>query len=817
MDDVEVRTTSFRLSEAYFGHVFVYRPGERFKAAWQRLSGIKRPSSQYYYGLPDASLRAALTVISGDFVTLETRLWGQAEWAIVSRKRIEPPGLRMALGAWEFSVWPEGANGDLGAAADDLTVERVSIADSIGRRAGRCPSPQAKWFWNAATWDVAHRLASETLHLDHAVAVNLRLDSEASLLTWENLQRSGRNRDCAAMHVIAPRLITVPGFEEPVLHLQSSFVRLATAWNWVNNAWICHAKRLPILYAATRRARDAAGEWQTVWGDLTPEVLRKCNLAIPSSPSGIDLSAFGSIRGRWPKQRYPIGTGTGQKFHDAVALHARKCLPESRPLTLVKARRTLPRADARQTIGAALDVAIQTIGAERLFITCLYGHDSTRQRVAKALQRLLGLPNGAHAFGPNNVATTFGSITVTFISPPGASARLSGNANREDLEAWVTAAVEPTYPTPRRHAIGAAIIETGDPEELRWSESDPKHLIRRTLASKGIVTQFLAVQTDEQDIRDGDTDPETDYRAESAVWDLLRSAGVFPRPFPSASGIPPGTWLVGVHAVQRRNDKRAGYKRKYGEGFVVSVVATVAGAHMAIGYDPTSGWKPLHQFNASFLAAPQDHDEARCKTLIEAAVSQLLVREPHSKLVVFLGARGCRRFWTGLQDTKGDELPRFIAEDRVAIIRVRSDSEEVPRMAGVGSWPEDKDSGPSKPHTTNALYRLKDPQWSGAMFYISTSSTMNRPGPHRDCTRFSCSPVALRRNWHAHTMTEFWSPYPGPFREDALYELSSLLCRQAPTWDGTLDRPSPIHLAEAVVLDHPDKYEVRNGEGEEAE
>ena len=32
----------------------------------------------------------------------------------------------------------------------------------------------------------------------------------------------------------------------------------------------------------------------------------------------------------------------------------------------------------------------------------------------------------------------------------------------------------------------------------------------------------------------------------------------------------------------------------------------------------------------------------------------------------------------------------------------------------------------------------------------------------------------------------------------------NVLCRHAPTWIGTLERPSPMHLAEAIVLDHPD-------------
>jgi hypothetical protein len=48
-------------------------------------------------------------------------------------------------------------------------------------------------------------------------------------------------------------------------------------------------------------------------------------------------------------------------------------------------------------------------------------------------------------------------------------------------------------------------------------------------------------------------------------------------------------------------------------------------------------------------------------------------------------------------------------------------------------------------------------------------------------------------------------------------KLMNVLCRHAPTWIGTLERPSPMHLAEAIVLDHPDKYETRDAEGQTVE
>jgi len=45
-------------------------------------------------------------------------------------------------------------------------------------------------------------------------------------------------------------------------------------------------------------------------------------------------------------------------------------------------------------------------------------------------------------------------------------------------------------------------------------------------------------------------------------------------------------------------------------------------------------------------------------------------------------------------------------------------------------------------------------------------------------------------------------------------KLMNVLCRHAPTWIGTLERPSTIHLAKAIVKDHPDMHEARDAEGE---
>ena len=113
---------------------------------------------------------------------------------------------------------------------------------------------------------------------------------------------------------------------------------------------------------------------------------------------------------------------------------------------------------------------------------------------------------------------------------------------------------------------------------------------------------------------------------------------MFPNPFPSIDEISSNTWLIGVHIVQRRNDKKSGYSRKWNEGFVVSIVAVMAGERRSMGFDDVRGWRPLHEFTARFLASPQNRDEAGAKSVVETAVEQLLTLEPRSKIVLFLDA-----------------------------------------------------------------------------------------------------------------------------------------------------------------------------------
>lgn len=810
-----LRTTSFRLPAEYFGRVFVYRAGSRFKNAWERLKARLWPEGKKYYRLPDTSLRAALTVMSGDFVGLEAWRWLRSDWALVSRRRIGTEDLQRAFTAWEMVISGEQAqHSEIGDSVDDLQIDEFAIAEFLGRRPGRCPSPEVEWIWTAATWEVAHRLATESLHIDQGRTVALRLDSEARLLTWDDLLRGGRTGSAAAMHVITPRLITIPGLEDPVIHLQSSLTRLAsTGGGWLKSAWIDQGVDVPVLHASICR-RQVDGDWRSFWDDDAPEVLRRCKLRPLPEPDDSLLAKYDAIRGGQSSAPpgFPIGTGTGQMFHEAVALHARRCLPDACPVELVRQCDELePRSKDALSVDC-IDAALAALNTQGLHLTVLYGNSEARTRFARAIESKLQLPKDYFDDVEDGVEREFGRVRIVFRSPPDAVARLMGEVSREGLPAWAVSALG-NRPVQGR-MIRAALIETGDPDDLRQTDRDPKHIIRRTLAAEGIVCQFMSTRDTEGEGSNAneyeELDEPQDHAAENAVMDILRSAGIFPDPFTTAR-VESGTWLVGVYVVKRRQDKKTGYYPKKHEGYVVSLVAVKAGGHEAQGYVCGQGWRPHHEATAKFLANAQNMTELAARQAVESALEQLAARNPGVKLAIFMDAARCRTMWKGLTDTVSDTaLPPVVNTGRAGIVRVRSIEKEVPRVGGAGQWPATLTAGPGKPRTTNGLFRIDGDDWPGAMFYASTSQTMSRQGRHRDGTRFTTR--GLARNWHALTMTEFWSPHPGPFAADALYELASVLCRQAPTWCATLERPSPLHLARAVVLDHPDRYETRDGD-----
>ncbi len=561
MNTSELKTTSFLLSEDFFGHVFRYKIGPRFKDAWLRLSdGGKRL-------LPYASLRTALAAHSNDFVRLDPKndKWRERDddWIFLQPREDQREPTAAHIKAWEFVVM-ESEAGELAKGVDEFSIESVSIADRFGRRHGACPSPEERWLWRVGQWQAAHMLSEKGLRVDDGTEKALRLDSEASLLTWRGLRLAGRGDEFAAIHEIKPVFIAVPGLELPVLHLQSSFVKLAPSWGAdIKHAWsdplakgdCCSTSRSMndgMTRLAGRRSSGPTGH-RTSCGSAGCTSLRN---QLRSNSRSSEM-----FEHEWARSCLCRGTRS-------VTARA-KCfttLWHSMPFVVSQAQKrghgqgapALARRPKPPTGLAAVEGAVKATGEKRFHIVILYGNDRTRLRLANALAELLEIPVNGLTSNANDIPTKIGLITVVFVSPPGAVGRLSGQSGREDVAAWAVKAICEANKAAAPGVIRAAIVETGVPDECYRSESDPKRDIRRGLVANGIVNQFLSTHSHMSNRnRTAKQEKDEDHPAKRAVIDMLRGSGVFLLPFPLVAGIPPNTWYVGASRPP------AAWKRKW--------------------------------------------------------------------------------------------------------------------------------------------------------------------------------------------------------------------------------------------------------------
>lgn len=819
------RTTAFRLTDEHFGTVHVYRPGDAFARVWGDLerSWRDRKGNSDFYRPPYRGLATALRVLTGDFVALERRAVNGRAF-IVSRKPISAANLRAAIGAWEARALGD-RSAPVSRVVSDLHLEEVRVADLVNRRPGLCPTFAEDWVWNVGIWEVAHCLAASPMRTDSG-PVRWRLDSDAALLSWDHLLHLPNKSD-AAMHKLTLHLITVPGVEDPVISIQASLVRLAAAWRFTGGpryAWAALNPAAPILRGAVRSKPDGNGGYTTQWDDGAVEVLLGASLDPLPSLEGEPIPT-GTVRTGFAKQPQfcPFGRGVGTWFHEYVAHHARAALgASSRPVTLATRRTPNGVEEKAARLPLGLD---QSVTESMLRVVVVYAHADQRRRVRDAIVEVL--TDEAHERDQpaldevraqlsrldDDKDLLIGPFVFRFVKPDNAENYLLQRDSQDRIEQWADGWVS-------RFATGsgrvAAIIETdadtADDMKKKDGLADPKPVLRRYLASKGLATQFLTSASAPQAKKSKDAEDEDKFRehaAANAVGDLLRSAGFFLRPFPEY-GCGDGTLVVGVYGA-RLTDKTT----RSGTSYVVNVVAVSLGRRDAWGFVDGKGWVPLGEATASFLSSDQrrnsDHD---AKALVERAVDALFGRFGDRKFILLFDAFGCRRFWSCLTDKSDGKPEPWMTSNGKAVVRVRTVTSEVLRPAGVGDW---SDSPEPARHTRFRLVELEGGEGIVPTYVVAGSAVMDREMGARDSTRFAAEPRDLKKDWHALGVTELQALDAGEFDRGALLRQIGILCRVAPTWDRTLRWPSPLHLARAIVRDHPHGYFNEGEEGEEVE
>lgn len=823
MEKTVIRTTAFRLAREHFGRVYVYRRGPRFTQAWAQLENQWRRTGDVadLKRLPYGGLTTALRVLSGDFVALERRVFGSSVFAI-SRSPISEGTLAMAVGAWEVHALGL-QNEPIGSVLDDLSCDEVDVADQIQRRPGLCPAVAegANWVWDVAVWEVAHRMASMPMETDNG-RVRLRLDSDAALLTWDRLVGPEQSEDARAMHKTVLNLMTIPGIEEPVVSMQSGLVRLAPSWREARGAryaWAELTAEGPILRGRVRTTRKEAG-FNTFWADRAVEVLRGVNLEpLPSAES--ELSSDGALRTGYRRQpsSHKIGRGVGTWFHECIAHHGNRVLgPSARCVELESSRPSWPR---KKRIAPRVPLGFDDDETElKVRLVVVYASASVRRRVRDALAAVL-TDDADHSDGPglevfledlrdlpDGTPLRRGPIEARFIKPPSAEPWLLQRHRAGAIEEWLASWM---VLTGEEGVATAALVETDETASNGKDElADPKQVLRAALARRGIVSQFVTAAS-APDVRvrkvRGQGVPK-DHAAVNAVYDLMRSAGFFLRPFPKFEG-DENAVVVGVYGT-RVTSGTTGRRPSY----LVNLVAVSLGSRDAWGYVDKKGWVPIDEATAWFLGTDHVLTDLEARKRVERAVGQLPLVLGDRRAILLFDALGCRRFWPCLTDKSGERTEAWMRRNGTAVVRVRAVTSEVPRPAGVGCW---ADGFQPARHTDFRPMSVPDAQGSAPVFVLSGSAVMSQGQSARKSTRFSASPRGLKEDWHSLGTTELLVTEAGTWSSKQLTEQVAMLCRVAPTWNGTLRWPSPLHLARAIVRDHPHDYFADGEEEEEQE
>jgi len=798
----EMTTTAFRLKDEMLGRVYVYRAGEALAAAWQRAGQRqRRPGTGVQ--LPFRSLVTALRIHASDFVVMQRRINGGDCW-IIARRPLDMEWLHGLLQVWEMTVLGDETPGRVSRYLADLHESSLELASLVERRAGRPPRISGAWVWEVARWEMAKRLAARPLEVEGRT-IPLRLDSEARLLTWDTIVPNDETVPGRAMHVIDSRIMTLPGVEVPILGLSSRLSRLTNRWFRPHHVWVDLGREAPVLQAEVAMCKR--GEtWQAEWKEHAVSLLKKVSLA-PLPEPGDRPSSTGPVRAPYsrPQSTLSVGKGVGPWFHEAVARHAYGCLESGvSPIVLERVgKRRFPTRDRLAKRHPAGWRVLDKTQSPQVRLCLLYATDAMRHRLLQRLSALLlqQTPGAQPLQGLERLHSLddgqwcrLGPLEIVFLSPRGAPEQLLKATEPAGLSAWLDrwwSSLISEADTPM-----AFLVETPGASERDGiaASEDPKPLLRTLLAKRGAVSQFIAADSLSKAGPHGKgRSSGEDHAGHHALIDLLRSAGCFLRAFP-AHGVDVGTLLVGIHtlAVSPGKQARVGYR--------TNLVACVAGTTEAYGYLPKGGWEVLGKATAGYMLSEPWPDKATAAASIRRAVEQLRVRHPGAGMVLFFDAVGNRRLFSCLADVGNGHPDPWMVEGNTAVVRVRSAFEELPRVAGQGNWQEQ-----TLPATSSAFrpMAITDTEGQGATYLVSGSAVQERNQSARKMSRFTATGAALAEDWHSLGVTEFWVMGTGAHEADAILGESLALCRGAPTWPRTLRWPAPLHLARAVVDDHP--------------
>ncbi len=821
-------TLAFPYTQRIAGRVVRYCVTPELAERWEELT--KRHATEHKQ-LPYADLSRALRFVLGDFAAVQ-RGPGKGETFVLARRQVPDGVLARLFAEFESDLARRHQvpfRDLLAPLVINLQPELIDVGAYLDGTGPTGEPDIPGWVFDVATWHAIELLASRPLRLPSGRELRLRADTDGSLLAWDDLLPSpdGDRATEPAMHYVTLTPITLPGYPGLLLSLDAHISRLTYFWPNARTAWLATDSNRLVLAAAIRYDRGARR--RALAGNLARLVDAFSLRGIPVLDEEILQREPHHVRARHAATpaRHAVGAGVGRKFLDVLLNHAATCLPQdSPPLELVDStirgvdRPTATRKDPTAPGDRTRLVDTLSNADRRLHLLVAFSSDDMRARSIRAVARAMDMspadleqscdPSGSGEF-------VDGRLRVTSVYADTAELLVPGDPEpRQRLAARLAEAVH-------RGWIGAVLAETDAARALADNvtpRQDPKRQGRRANAERRLVSQYLDAASAPGDSKD-------DHAADSALLDLLRSAGLtgtLPRRVFAAPLQPTPAVLAGIYSRSQAKPT----VRMISLAAIVTDGIDAPWTTLAYHLD-AGGWAAYPEATVAHHAGPIspfdaalsfDARNAKAAAYAQRALNQLLVRFPDIPLVLFVDGFGCRAPWPGLANktlglTEPGALPHLglgnAEPGQVALVRVitNDDEQELPQpVRATGARVEDDTSG-FVPASTK-LHRLAVSK-ADAYYLINRSRTDQsydfavRDG-HRK-TRFDIAdqPRVLRTAWHAMTCTEFTILDTGDWTADQLAALAARLCGHPLAWDGRTARPIPLHLARQIIDDHPDR------------
>ncbi|MFJ3192932.1 RNaseH domain-containing protein [Streptomyces griseoviridis] len=806
--------------DALLGSVTAYPLTEEFAEAWESLPKREGQRRQRY-----SALATGLVAATGRPVKLfgEHQL-GEEEQRTGSRALLLTSDgafderLRVAVRSWERHI-REGKGTLTLATLLPVPEPARPFADFVTFRAGRPPTMPG-WVFRTAEWQVMRRLAGSPFRLDDRVPFVLHMDTDGSLLVWDQgdliVNRSGT---AFSMLRVTARLTTRAGVEDPVLCFDAHLSRISPQGDWAKNVWIDREKGgAPILRLPLRRRPDReTGQWRNHLDPAIAKILEACQLSALDIPDALP-EAPGAIRPLMASTRFhALGSGPGPRFMLRLHEHIMRALPALVPLPYEADKRIKLVSRVKSYAADGLpSAAVGPSGFRRVTLACVYGTPLGRERMLAELSELTGRPVDPVEGGAATPVNARLDVVARHCPDLLAHDTVNRAASLASLD---------LPPTGEDHLV-AALLETEYHPDAPRPDLDAKPHLRRLLGHLGTPTQFLATEPAVLPPKATSSSPATrKHAARAALRDLLRAAGVLDDRLLEAVGAggrpDMKSLLVGVHARRQQTGEA-------GTPLVLTMVALyvdpddLANCELLVHSDRRQAWvrgaEGVADFHAGAIGTTRlgrSGEKAELtREVVEARLGELLALKPEgTPMVVFVDTLETRTIWPGLQNAcLGDgPLPGDVLREKgadIAIVRLNADIGEIGRPV-TRREKANMPSDPGKPAAPGRkVYRLTDGNQHCWLFAGRSVSIQAKGGDlGATYTRWTLPPFyasQLTVPWHSYTGKEIVVLRTGSWAPEQLAGLTASLCEQALSWDDRTQMPVPLHLATILDEDHPD-------------